>query len=162
MSRASLAVVTGASTGIGRAIATTLAASGWDIAFTYLHSREAAEETIEAVRAAGAAGLSVQCDVGVKSEVNTFYQTVADWRGAPDLLVNNAGVQTWSPLLDLAEEDWDKVIRTNLKGCFLNTQAAARRMRDAGKGGSIVNIGSGCNQVGLPPARRLHGVERRH
>jgi NAD(P)-dependent dehydrogenase (short-subunit alcohol dehydrogenase family) len=69
--------------------------------------------------------------------------------GRLDLMVNNSGVQTWIPLLDLAEEDWDRTIRTNLKGTFLCTQQAARLMKDAG-GGSIVNIGSGANKAPFP------------
>ncbi|MBC7924328.1 MAG: SDR family oxidoreductase, partial [Bryobacteraceae bacterium] len=64
-------------------------------------------------------------------------------------LVNNAGVQTWKALLDLEESEWDRVIDTNLKGTFLCTQRAARRMKDTG-GGSVANIGSGCNKVAFP------------
>ena len=69
--------------------------------------------------------------------------------GRLDLLVNNAGVQTWKPLLDVTEEEWDLVVDTNLKGCFLCTQQAARYMKDHG-GGSIVNLGSGCNKLAFP------------
>ena len=66
-----------------------------------------------------------------------------------DILVNNAGVQTWKALLDLQESEWDRVIDTNLKGTFLCTQRAARKMKDNGRG-SIINIGSGCNKVAFP------------
>ena len=69
--------------------------------------------------------------------------------GRLDLLVNNAGVQTWTPLLEVTEAEWDRVIATNLKGCFVCTQTAARHMKDHG-GGSIVNIGSGCNKIAFP------------
>jgi 3-oxoacyl-[acyl-carrier protein] reductase len=69
--------------------------------------------------------------------------------GRLDVLVNNAAVQVWAPLLEATEEDWDRVIRANLKGCFLCTQAAAQRMVEGGSG-AIVNIGSGCNRVGFP------------
>lgn len=150
MSMTGLAVVTGASTGIGRAIATTLAQQGWSVAFTYNRSSQAAEETLAAIDAAGARGLAARCDVGSKPEVDAFFEKVTDWAGVPDLLVNNAGIQTWASLLDLKEEDWDRVIRTNLKGCFLNTQAVARLMKAAGKGGTIINIGSGCNKLAFP------------
>jgi NAD(P)-dependent dehydrogenase (short-subunit alcohol dehydrogenase family) len=67
--------------------------------------------------------------------------------GALHIMVNNAGVQTWTPFLDVTEAEWDLVIRTNLKGCFLCTQAAARAMH---RGGVVVNIGSGCNKVPFP------------
>nr|WP_217705098.1 SDR family NAD(P)-dependent oxidoreductase [Peristeroidobacter soli] len=145
-----LAVVTGGSTGIGRAIVNALAREGWDVAFSYVSRPHEAEQTSASARAAGADVLCVQCDVGIKSDVDAFYDRVAAWRGVPDLLVNNAGVQTWASLLDLEEESWDRVIRTNLKGCFLNTQNVARRLVAAGKPGAIVNIGSGCNKLAFP------------
>ncbi len=69
--------------------------------------------------------------------------------GRLDVLVNNAGTQTWTPFLDVTLAEWERVIRTNLTGCFLCTQAAARRMKSSG-GGTIVNIGSGCNKVPFP------------
>lgn len=79
------------------------------------------------------------------------HEQIADhFADVPDLLVNNAGIQTWAPLLDLDVADFDRVIRTNLRGAFLNTQCAARRMKEAGVRGAIVNIGSGCNKVAFP------------
>ena len=75
-------------------------------------------------------------------------RAAVDRFGGLDLLVNNAGVQTWNALLDVTEEEWDLVIDTNLKGCFLCTQAAARHMTSGG--GSIINIGSGSNKVPFP------------
>ena len=146
-----LAVVTGASQGIGREIALTLAGREWDVAFSFLGDGAKATEVRALISAAGGKALGLSSDVGVKSEVLKFYDAVlATFGRAPDLLVNNAGTQTWAPLLDLAEEDWDRVIRTNLKGCFLNTQRAAQLMVEHGKRGSIVNIGSGCNKVPFP------------
>lgn len=148
---ARLAVVTGASRGIGRAIAAALAADGWDVAFSHLAPEAEAAETAQLVRAAGRKVLAVRGDVGVKDEVWAFYDAVVKTFGrTPDLLVNNAGIQTWAPLLKLAEADWDRVIRTNLKGCFLNTQRAAQLMVEGGVRGAIVNIGSACNQVAFP------------
>ena len=89
--------------------------------------------------------------VGSKEEVWSFFAAVVShFSRAPDLLVNNAGVQTWAPLLELAEADWDRVIRTNLKGCFLNTQRAAQLMVEHGKRGVIINIGSACNKIAFP------------
>jgi NAD(P)-dependent dehydrogenase (short-subunit alcohol dehydrogenase family) len=146
-----LAIVTGGSTGIGRHLVSALADAGYCVAFSYRASRPAAESLQGELAAAGARALGLECDVGVKTDVDAFYSKAADWHGdAPALLVNNAGVQTWSPLLDLPEDKWDDVIRTNLKGCFLNTQAAASLMKVAGRGGAIVNIGSGCNKLAFP------------
>ncbi len=90
-----------------------------------------------------------QGDVGDAADVDRMFHEVLGQFPRLDILVNNAGMQTWKPLLDLAEAEWDRVIRTNLKGCFLCTQRAGRHMREHG-GGSIVNIGSGCNKVAFP------------
>ena len=146
-----LAVVTGGSCGIGREIAMALAQSGWDVAFSYVGSETDAAETVAELSATGRSALALPCDAGVKDEVWSFYDAVvARFRAAPDLLVNNAGTQTWAPLLELAEADWDRVLRTNLKGCFLNTQRVAQLMVESGKPGAIVNIGSGSNKEPFP------------
>ena len=144
------AVVTGGNDGLGREMVLALARLGWDVAFNYLTGTDKAESLVAEVETIGRRALGLRSDVGIKADVDGFYEAVSDWGGTPDVLVNNAGVQTWSSLLDLAEEDWDRVIRTNLKGCFLNTQAAARRMVAAGTGGAIVNLGSGCNRLAFP------------
>jgi NAD(P)-dependent dehydrogenase (short-subunit alcohol dehydrogenase family) len=86
--------------------------------------------------------------VGRSDQVQAMFDRLLSEAGQLDLLVNNAGVQTWCPLLELKESDWDRVLSTNLKGTFLCTQAAARVM--LGKGGCIINIGSGCNKVPFP------------
>ncbi|MDQ5979023.1 MAG: glucose 1-dehydrogenase [Verrucomicrobiota bacterium] len=148
---AKLAVVTGASRGIGREIAVTLARDGWDVAFSHVAKESEANETEELIRATSRRVLAVRCDVGLKAEVWSFYETVTQHFGAtPALLVNNAGIQTWSPLLELKEEDWDRVIRTNLKGCFLNTQRAAQLMVERAIRGVIINLGSACNWMAFP------------
>ena len=148
---AKLAVITGASSGIGRAIALCLARNGWDIAFTYLDADTPAQEAAAEIRAQGVRAFAHRCDAGFKAEVDRFYDELSREAGdAPDLLVNNAGIQTWCPLLELSEKSWERVIRTNLTGCFLNTQAAARMMIARAKRGAIVNIGSGCNKLAFP------------
>ncbi|MBN9045118.1 MAG: SDR family oxidoreductase [Rhizobiales bacterium] len=145
------AIVTGGSTGIGRHLVSAFAAAGHAVAFSYRGDEEAAQTLIEAVEEAGGQALGLPCDAGIRADVEAFFDEACSWFGdAPDVLVNNAGIQVWAPLLELSEDDWDEVVRTNLKGCFLNTQAAARRMVDVGKGGSIVNIGSGCNKLAFP------------
>jgi len=149
-SSAKVAVITGASTGIGRCIALMLAEAGWDIAFTHVGDPAAVDEVVEEIASFGVKCLARSCDAGVKREVDAFFAEVEAWSGAPSLLVNNAGVQTWASLLDLEEESWDRVIRTNLKGCFLNTQTAARMMVKHTRPGVILNIGSGCNKLAFP------------
>ena len=146
-----LAVVTGGSTGIGRHLVSAFAAAGHAVAFNYLGDDDVAQSLVAEVKTAGGQIMALRGDVGLGPDVARFYEAVTSWfGGAPDVLVNNAGIQTWSPLLDLDEECWDNVIRTNLKGCFLNTKKAARLMIEAGKAGSIINIGSGCNKLAFP------------
>jgi 3-oxoacyl-[acyl-carrier protein] reductase len=150
-SHAKWAVVTGGVTGIGKEIALTLARHGWDVAVSYLVDGGDAERLANEVRALRRRAWIACCDAGVSEQVELFFDRAQEFFGtAPSLLVNNAGVQTWSSLLELEESRWDNVIRTNLKGCFLNTQKAARLMIAAAQRGSIVNIGSGCNKVAFP------------
>jgi len=143
-------VVTGGNDGLGREMVLAFARRGWDVAFNYVSGEDRAHSLQGEVEAMGRRALAHRSDVGIKAEVDAFYAALEAWGGTPDVLVNNAGVQTWSSLLELTEEDWDRVIRTNLKGCFLHTQAAARRMVAAGVGGAIVNLGSGCNLLAFP------------
>lgn len=146
-----LAVITGGTTGIGKGIALHLARAGWNIALNNLRASHEAQTLVANIETTGQKAWFAPCDVGDSAQVDEFYRGLVQHFGrAPDLLVNNAGIQTWAPLLELAEEDWDRVIRTNLKGSFLNTQRAARLMVDAGVKGSIVNIGSGCNKLAFP------------
>jgi NAD(P)-dependent dehydrogenase (short-subunit alcohol dehydrogenase family) len=147
-SSSKVALVTGASKGVGRGIARGLAGDGWDVAVNYHHDQDGAEATATAIREKGRRCWVLQGDVGDSSQVRELFERLDVEAGRLDLLVNNAGVQTWAPLLDLKEEDWDRTLRTNLKGTFLCTQAAARAMR--GTGGSIINIGSGANKVPFP------------
>lgn len=144
-----LAVITGGSTGIGRQLVKAFAHEGYRVAFSYRSSPDAADSLAEEIAAPDLV-YARRCDVGEEADVEAFYEWVAGELGTPTVLVNNAGIQTWSPLLELAIADWEAVIRTNLTGCFLNTKAAARLMEKAGTGGSIVNIGSGCNKLAFP------------
>ncbi|MFT3789964.1 MAG: SDR family NAD(P)-dependent oxidoreductase [Rudaea sp.] len=145
------AVVTGGTSGIGREIALALARDGWDVAATWLHDDGSPARVAGEIEAIGRRAYLAACDAGIAEQVEIFFDAAQRcFGGAPRLLVNNAAVQTWSPLLQLGEADWDRVLRTNLKGCFLNTQKAARMMIAAGRGGCIVNIGSGCNKIPFP------------
>ena len=144
-----VALVTGGGRGIGRTIALELARAGCHVAVNYCVEPDRAEQTVAELRTLGVDALAVAGDVGLGADVRQMIAAVAARFGRLDVLVNNAGVQTWTPLLEVTEDEWDLVIRTNLKGCFLCTQHAARLMKDQG-GGAIVNIGSGCNKVPFP------------
>lgn len=143
------ALVTGASKGIGKGIALELARRGCNVAVNYHSDRAGAEATAAEIAAMGRAALPVQANVGDSGAAARMFAEVQERFGRLDILVNNAGTQVWKPLLELEESEWDRVIDTNLKGCFLCTQQAARRMKEAG-GGRIVNIGSGCNHTAFP------------
>ncbi len=143
------ALVTGGGRGIGKRIALALAGAGCRVAINYYVEPELAEATVQELSALGVEAFAVEADVGVPADVRGMVDAVVKRFGRLDVLVNNAGVQTWTPFLEVREEEWDLVIRTNLKGCFLCTQAAALHMKDYG-GGAIVNIGSGSNKVPFP------------
>ncbi len=144
-----IALVTGASKGVGRGIALGLAENGWDVAINYNSDRAGAEETAAAIRDFDRQCWLLPGDVGDSAAVRAMFQELDEQAGGLNLLVNNAGVQTWVPFLELAEVDFDRTIRTNLKGTFLCSQAAALRMKETG-GGGIVNIGSGANRIPFP------------
>ena len=151
MAASKVAIVTGGDQGLGRAMVLALAEKGWDIAFSYVRDAAPARSLEEEIAKRGRQVWSERADAGVREEVERFYDGVDRYFGSSaTLLVNNAGVQTWSSLLDLNESDWDLVIRTNLKGCFLNTQGAAKRMIRDARRGTIINIGSACNKVPFP------------
>lgn len=141
-----IALITGASKGVGRGIAYGMADAGWDIVINYHSDAAGADETRRVIEGKGRRCFTISGDVGKKGDVEDMFAAIVAEFGGLDCLVNNAGRQTWASLLDLSEEDWDKTIRTNLKGGFLCTQAAARVMKDQGRGGSIINIGSGANK----------------
>ena len=143
-----VALVTGASKGVGKGIALELARGGCAVAVNYNSDREGAEATAKEIDSLGGGSAVLQANVGLSADVDRMFAEFRQQFDRLDILVNNAGVQTWKALLDLEEQEWDRVIDTNLKGTFLCTQRAARMMKDSG--GSIVNIGSGCNKVAFP------------
>jgi NAD(P)-dependent dehydrogenase (short-subunit alcohol dehydrogenase family) len=149
MSSAKVALVTGASKGIGRGIAVALAHDGWDVAVNFNTDRSGAEQTADSIRPLGRSAWLIAGNVGEASDVDRMFAELREQTDRLDLLVNNAGVQTWSSLLDLQQADWERTLRTNLTGTFLCTQRAARWMQQHG-GGSIINIGSGANKTPFP------------
>ncbi|MEW5974372.1 MAG: 3-oxoacyl-ACP reductase family protein [Acidobacteriota bacterium] len=143
------ALVTGASKGIGKGIALALAKRGCSIAVNYFTDLKGAEETAREIRGMGSQAHVVGADVSRSDQVQRMFQEVTTVFTKLDILVNNTGTQVWKPLLELEESEWDRVIDTNLKGVFLCTQQAGRRMKEQ-KFGRIINIGSGCNRVPFP------------
>jgi NAD(P)-dependent dehydrogenase (short-subunit alcohol dehydrogenase family) len=143
------ALVTGASKGVGKGIALEFARCGCDVAVNYHSDAAGAEATVAEIKNLGRRAFAVQADIGDSGAVDRMFAEVLKQFPRLDILVNNAGMQVWKALLDLEESDWDRPIQTNLKGCFLCTQRAARHMKEHG-GGRIVNIGSGCNKVPFP------------
>ncbi len=135
------AIVTGASRGIGRAIAVTLAGEGANVVVNYNARRDAADEVADAVRGFGVEALVVQADVGHANDVDRLVSTALDQFKRIDVLVNNAGITRDTLIMRMSEDDWDAVISTNLKSAFLMTKAVLRPMLRQ-RGGRIVNITS--------------------
>ena len=148
--RPPLALVSGAQRGIGLAIARAFALAGHDVVIADL----------DAARKGSALGIDwgvatridcLVCDVGDEDAVETLFGDVESRTGrAPDVLVNNAAVQFWGPLVDSSLADWETTLRVNLTGPYLLTRRFARARIAAGGGGAIVNIGSGCNRLAFP------------
>lgn len=135
------ALVTGASRGIGRAIALALASKGFAVALNYAGSHDAAEAVKKEIEDAGGKAFTVQGDVSKSEEVDRIFKTVKDEFGGLDVLVNNAGINRDALLIRMKESNWDDVIATDLKSDFLTTKAAAAMMMRKRKG-SIINISS--------------------
>ena len=142
-----VALVTGASRGIGRAIALGLAADGAIVLVNYLANEAAAEETVQLVRSAGGAADAIRFDVGDAEAVRAAVGNIVDQRGRIDILVNNAGLAVDALLLRLKEEDWERALRSNLTGVFLCTKATVRAMIRA-RYGRIVNVTSVVAEMG--------------
>jgi 3-oxoacyl-[acyl-carrier protein] reductase len=142
-----IAVVTGGSRGIGRAIAVALAERGADVAICYRERADAARETEAALAARGVRSLAVQCDVRHEAAVASFFGRVAAELGPVDILVNNAGVVRDGFFMFMETAQWDEVLQTNLGGAFYCIRAAARDML-LRRWGRIVNVVSASGDVG--------------
>lgn len=142
-----IALITGASRGIGRACAVALAAGGADIAVNYHVREEAARETCSLVEHLGRRAISVQADVSKAADVAEMVRTAEQKLGPIGILVNNAGISKPVPWDKIPEQDWDETITVNLKSVFLVTQAVLPGMR-ARRWGRIINISSGAAQTG--------------
>jgi 3-oxoacyl-[acyl-carrier protein] reductase len=142
-----IALVTGGSRGLGRAIAIAFAEAGADVAVNYQYAAEQAAEVEQAVRALGRRAVCVQADVSTAPEVSRMVDVVERSLGAPLILVNNAGIARVQPVEEVSEHDWDEILRVNLKSVFLVTQRVLPAMR-AAKFGRIINLSSVAAQLG--------------
>ena len=135
------ALVTGGSRGIGRATALELARQGARVAVNYMAQEAAANAVVAAIKEAGGEAFAVQADVGDATAVERMVETLQEHWGRVDILVNNAGINRDTLLMRMSEEDWDAVIRTDLKGPFLCTKAVLRPMLRQ-RWGRIINLSS--------------------
>jgi 3-oxoacyl-[acyl-carrier protein] reductase len=145
-----VALVTGGSRGLGRAIALAFAAQGADVAINYRGNVEAAEETVGRIRAAGRQGETIQGDTSAgRGAAEAIVKAALDALGRIDILVNNAGITRDNLLMRMDEEEWDSVLATNLAGPFWMTRAVARPMVKA-RSGRIINMSSAAGRMGNP------------
>jgi len=144
-----VALVTGGSRGIGRAICLALARAGAATALTYREQREAAEETVRQIQSGGGQALALQMDVRDRASVRQGFDALDAAWGGLDILVNNAGINRPADFDKITDDDWDEILTVNLKGPFMCIQTALPALRRRG-GGSIVNIGSVSGQYGGP------------
>lgn len=144
-----VALVTGASRGIGRAIALELAKAGADVAVNYAGSEQAAEEVVQAIEALGRRAVKLQADVGNAEQAENLVSSVIEAFGRIDILVNNAGITRDNLIMRMKEEEFDQVIHTNLKGVFNCVKAVTRPMMKQ-RSGRIINISSVVGAVGNP------------
>jgi 3-oxoacyl-[acyl-carrier protein] reductase len=142
-----IALVTGASRGIGAAIAIALAHAGADIAVNYRERADAAQEVCAAITGLGRRALAVKANVSIAADVRRMLAEVEDKLGPLDILVNNAGIAQSRKFEDISEADWDEVLTVNLKSVFLMTQAVVGGMRKR-KWGRIINLSSVAAQTG--------------
>jgi 3-oxoacyl-[acyl-carrier protein] reductase len=145
--RGRVALVTGGSRGIGRAIAIELARSGADVVINYLLRASDADTAKAEIVGLGRSSLCVQADVSLAAEVERLWSAVQQQFGHIDILVNNAGIARPQPMDEVTEQDWDDLMSVNVKSCFLMTQAAVPGMRQR-QWGRIINLSSVAAQVG--------------
>ncbi len=144
-----VAIVTGASRGIGRAIALVLAESGADVVVNYAGSERAAYEVAQEIEQLGRKALVIQADVSNSEQVNQMVQQTLDTFGKVDILVNNAGITRDNLLMRMKDEEWDQVMGINLKGVYNCMKAVTRPMMKQ-RGGRIINISSVVASLGNP------------
>jgi NAD(P)-dependent dehydrogenase (short-subunit alcohol dehydrogenase family) len=137
-----VALITGASRGIGRGIAEVFAEEGADVAVNYVSNEEQAEEVAGWIRSKGRRAITVKADVANRKNVEAMVDRVWKELGPVDVLVNNAGIETIVPFLELTDDQWTRLVDVNLRGEWLCSQVFCRRAVAEGRKGNIVNIGS--------------------
>ncbi|MBY5446471.1 glucose 1-dehydrogenase [Rhizobium leguminosarum] len=151
-----VAVVTGASKGIGAAIAKALAAEGAQVVVNYASSKAGADAVVQAIGAAGGKAIAVQGDVSKAGEAQGLVDAAVKEFGKLDVLVNNSGVYEFAPIGEVTEEQYRRMFDVNVLGVLLTTQAAAKHL---GEGGSVINISSVVTSLGLPASAVYTGTK---
>jgi glucose 1-dehydrogenase len=145
-----VAIVTGAATGIGQAIAVAMAEEGASVVVDYIGSPDAPAETMSRISAAGGHAISFAADVANPAQVAGLIEKAVETFGGLDIFVNNAGIEKKIAFVDFPLDEWQKILAVNLSGPFLCSQAAARQMIAQGRGGRIVNISSIHEDLPMP------------
>jgi 3-oxoacyl-[acyl-carrier protein] reductase len=152
-----VAVVTGASKGIGAAIAKGLAAEGASVVVNYASSKEGADKVVSEITSKGGNAIAVQGDVAKAADIKQIFAASHKAYGKLDILVNNAGVYQMTPLADITEEQFHRQFNTNVLGLILATQEAVKQFGD--KGGSVINIGSVVSRITPPNSAVYTGTK---
>ena len=142
-----IALVTGSSRGVGRAVALGLAKQGANVVVNYTSNENAANEVVEIIQSMGGKAIAVKADVAQKAEAENLVNSAIDTFGRLDILVNNAGFTRPSMMIKMTEDQWDQVVDIHLKGAFLCAQAAGLHMKEQ-KSGKIINVTSVAGIVG--------------
>ncbi len=142
-----VALVTGSSRGVGRAVALGFAQQGANVAINYTSNENAANEAVDAIQAMGSKAIAVKADVAQKTDAEGLVRATVETFGKIDILVNNAGFTRPALLLKMTEEEWDQVVDIHLKGAFLCSQAAGLHMKEQNSG-KIINVMSVAGLVG--------------
>jgi len=145
-----VAIVTGSSLGIGKAIAVAFAREGASVAVNYRSHPEEGQEAIEEIEKSGGRAISVQADVSKPEDVKNLVDRTVEEFGRLDVMVNNAGIEEKHPFIDTPFEVWEKIISVNLTGVWLGCQEAARQMVSPGDGGRIINVSSVHEDLPMP------------
>ncbi len=143
-----VALVTGGSRGIGRAISLALAANGSKVAVNYNRSESKANMVVSEIESSGGTSCAIKADVQYEQQAEQLIQQVVNIYGGIDILVNNAGIDLYKPAIETTAEDFDRVIDINLKGSFFVGREAIRQMLSQGRGGRVINITSDFGYMG--------------